>query len=94
MRFLLAAFIYCSQIANAAPVAQISSEGVTIVVYDEPCALDGIKNLKYRATWDEDGVRLEGCVGQHPQFPVLMFYFADKTVALVPIQALQRVHGA
>jgi hypothetical protein len=80
--------------AYATPLFQAEAEGVKIVVYDEPCKIDAVANLKYRATWHEKGKVFEGCVGGHPQFPIVMGYFADKTVVVLPAEMFVKVTGA
>lgn len=80
--------------ANAAPMFQAQAEGVKIVIYDEPCKLDAVSNLKHRATWHEKGKVYEGCAGAHPAFPIIMGYFADKTVVALPVEMFTRVSGA
>jgi hypothetical protein len=80
--------------AYAGPLFQAEAEGVKIVVYDEPCKLAVVTNLKYRATWQEKGKTYEGCVGGHPHFPVIMGYFADRTVVVLPTEMFVRVTGA
>ena len=47
-----------------------------------------IKNLPYAATWTENGIVTAGCWAMHPQFGLVMTYWADKTVAVVPLQVI------
>jgi hypothetical protein len=79
--------------AYAAPVFQAEADGIKIVVYEEPCKMPAVSNLKYRATWHEKGKVFEGCVGAHPQFPIIMGYFADRTVVALPVEMFVRVTG-
>lgn len=79
--------------AIGAPIFEASHDGVRIVVYDEPCKLPAVANLPRRATWAEKGKTFEGCAGISP-IGVVMFFFDDKTVAAVPVQAFTRVTGA
>jgi hypothetical protein len=67
--------------AGAKPVFEAKADKVRIVLYDEPCALLAVTNLKLRAVWIEDGKEYEGCWGAPPG--VVMAYFSDKTVAAI-----------
>ena len=80
--------------AAAGPVFQAEVEGVKIVLTDEDCKLPAVSNLKRRATWTEKGKTFEGCFGGHPAFPIVMAYFSDKTVVVLPIEMFTRVVGA
>jgi hypothetical protein len=88
-------FIFCApSIVFATPMFATTSEGITITLTDEPCALDAVSNLKYRATWVEKEKTFEGCWAPHREMGVVIAYFDDKTVALIPVQAFQKVIGA
>lgn len=76
----------------AEPMAQASSNGVTIVLYTEPCKLDAVVNLPNRATWQEGSKVYEGCFGLN-QMGVVMLYFSDKSVAVAPMDMFVRVTG-
>lgn len=79
--------------ANALPIAQtVTQDGQKIVLTDEECRLDAVKNLKHRATWTENGKVYEGCYGVHPA-GVVLGYFADKTVVMIPVQTFTQVIG-
>jgi hypothetical protein len=95
--FLWAAIIVLAIFATgalAAPMAQTATaDGATIVLFDEPCKLKEVTNLKYRATWKEKGKTFEGCYAVHP-FGVVVAYFNDGAVALMPIDSFQKVQGA
>jgi hypothetical protein len=80
--------------AFAAPVYQAEVEGVKIVLTDEPCKLSAVENLQRRATWTEKGKTTEGCYGGHPAFPIVLLYFADKTVVVLLIEMFTQVRGA
>ena len=73
---------------------QGTGQGVTITVFNEPCKLDAVTNLPFRATWEENGKVTEGCVAPRPDAGVVVGYFADKTIALMPIQMFKRLIGA
>lgn len=79
--------------AHALPIAQtVTQDGQKIVLTDEECRLDAVKNLKHRATWTENGKVYEGCYGVHPA-GVVLGYFADKTVVMIPVQTFTQVIG-
>jgi len=79
--------------ASAEPIYKASAEGTTITLHTADCKMPAVKNLPKRAVWEEGGVKTEGCYGPHPQFPVVVFYFSDRTVVIVPVQLFQRVTG-
>lgn len=71
----------------------VAENGVTIILYDEPCKLtEEVTNLPRRATWDENGKVNEGC-WRYTNGTVVA-YFDDKTVAAIPAQVFERVTGA
>jgi hypothetical protein len=72
---------------DAKPIAITSNEGVTITLYDEPCALAAVSNLPQRATWVEGNKRFEGCFGARPDVGGVLAYFDDGSVALIPMRA-------
>lgn len=85
--FLLVHFTF----AYGEPVYETSQGGVRIVVYNDPCKLDAIKNLPARAVWTENGKDVEGCAGARDDLGVVAIYFADKTMVLLPMFAFRRV---
>lgn len=76
--------------ARAEAVARAAMGEVTVTLHKEDCKGFPIENLKSRAVWREKGKDVEGCWGASP-IGVVMFYFADRTVAAIPVQAFQRV---
>lgn len=80
--------------AFAEAVFQGQGQGVTITVYNEPCKLTDVTNLPYRATWEENGKVTEGCIAPRPDAGVVVGYFADKTVALMPLQMFKKLVSA
>jgi hypothetical protein len=68
--------------------------GITITLHDDKCALPAVANLGRKAVWVEGSKTFEGCWGGHPQYPVLLFYFADKTVVIVPVEMFKKLTGA
>lgn len=80
--------------AYAGPVAQtVTEDGAKIVLTDDPCKMKEVSNLKYRATWTEKGKVFEGCYAVHP-YGVIVTYFSDGAVALMPMDAFTKVSGA
>lgn len=79
--------------AHADVMAQtVTEDGQKIVLTNEPCKLEAVTNLKHRATWHEKGKVYEGCYGVHPA-GVVLGYFADKTVVMIPVQVFTKVTG-
>ena len=80
--------------AYSEPVMQTSEGGVTLQLWTDACELQkDIQNLPYKATWHENGKVIKGCWGARPDVGVVVFYFADKTVGMAPIQAFTKVVG-
>lgn len=78
--------------AVAEPMVAADEGPVRVVIYTEDCALTSVvKNLPKRATWTENGKTFEGCAAVIQQAGLVIFYFDDKTVALMPAQMFQRV---
>ena len=93
MKLARLAFIACILLGgyvHAGPIAIAKAGAVTITLYDEPCALPAVANLKQRATWAEPGKTYNGCWGAS-ELGVVMLYFEDLTVAAVPMQVFVRV---
>ena len=91
---LITAMIVLIPAAKAEPLFRADTGDSVITVHSEPCAVSAVGNLPKRATWEEKGKKYEGCAGQHPQFPILIFYFSgDRSVVVVPAQLFQRVTG-
>ncbi len=89
--FLVFGVMRCAQ---AAPILQASGEGLTIVLYDEDCAMkDKVINLPKRATWTENGKTIDGCWGMSP-LRVVILYFADLTAVALPPNIFRPLEGA
>lgn len=74
---------------------QAEGEGVKVTVYsDEKCKLTQVTNLPLRATWTERGLTHEGCAGIDPRAGLVVCYWADKTVVVIPSHNFVRVQGA
>lgn len=92
---LIAVTVVWATKAYSGPRLQATQEGVRVVLYDDPCQLtEQIANLPYKATWEEDGKTFQGCWGPRPDMRVMVAYFEDKTVGIIPMGALNRVSGA
>lgn len=81
---------------RADPIATAQAENnAVITLFNEPCDIkDQVTNLPMRATWVEGEKTFKGCWGPHPDLGAAVFYFDDKTVGIIPFQALRRVVGA
>ena len=80
--------------AHAIPVAEAAADGAKVTLTDEDCKLkDKVSNLPKRATWQERGKKFEGCYGVHPG-GVVMAYFSDGAVVIIPVQMFTAVSGA
>lgn len=77
--------------SNAEPIYETTQGNIRLVAYNEPCKLDSVKNLAYRAVWFENGKGIEGCIGARDDLGVAVAYFADKTIAVIPLYAFRRV---
>jgi hypothetical protein len=76
--------------APAAPVAAVTQDGITVTLYDEPCALTAVANLPYRATWWEARGNFEGCYDVRAHAGVAVIYFDDRTVVVLPLSLFER----
>ena len=82
------------KLAQAAPRFQaVGADGLIIVLYDEPCAIEAPMNLRYRATWRSGVEFFEGC-WIPSAYGVFMFYFSDRTTVVVPTKWFVKFSGA
>lgn len=86
------AFVFHAGEVQAEPLYKAPGEGVEVILHSEECRLD-MKNLKRRATWTEGGLVTEGCYGIHPDYPIVLLYFADRSVVILLVQQFQKVSG-
>lgn len=85
-------FLFGCPSVNAEPLFQAQApDGVVITLHSEKCALKEVTNLPARITWEEKGKVTEGCFGA--KAGVVIFYFADKTVGVIPVQVFEKVIG-
>lgn len=76
--------------ARAEAVYRADLKDIVVTLYKEKCSGLPVENLKHRAVWREGGKNTEGCWGASP-IGVILFYFADKTVAAIPMRAFEPV---
>jgi hypothetical protein len=82
----------CPIYALAASIAVTTQGDAKITLFDEPCKLRAVSNLKMRAVWVEKGKTFEGCFGVHPG-GVVLAYFDDGSVVIMPVQDFAAVTG-
>jgi hypothetical protein len=82
----------CPSTAYSEPLFRVSHEGVVITLHNEKCEMKEVSNLPHFATWEEKGKSFKGCWGFNP-LGVVMLYFSDKTIAVVPASAFTKVQG-
>lgn len=92
MKYILLILLLFPFSLKAEPVASASHNGITITLFDEGCKSQNVKNLPYRALWKEGKGSFEGCYGV-ASGAVVMLYFEDKTVVVLPVQAFSRTTG-
>ena len=98
MKYLLALaavwFLTLPYNAHAEAVFEATQGDIRVVLHSDDCALKEVSNLPKKAVWHENGKQIEGCWGPNPQLGVIAMYFAaDRTVGLAPIQAFKRLVG-
>lgn len=79
----------CAQLGAVPPIASpvaLARDGrVAIALSEQPCTLDAVANLRFHATWEEDGARHAGCWDvQHGR--IVVTYWADRTVVVLPLE--------
>jgi hypothetical protein len=79
--------------AYAEPRFQVVANGARVVLFDDKCAVSAVTNLPYKATWEEKGKVYQGCWGARPEAGIVMFYFDDRSVGIIPIQELTAIRG-
>lgn len=86
------AMIFWPMKASADPLFRmLTPEGVVITLHNDKCLVKEVENLPTRITWDEKGKVTEGCYGV--KHGIVIFYFADKTVGIIPVQVFEKVIG-
>ena len=90
---VLIALILWASDSRAAALYQAQERGVTVILYDEPCALAAVLNLPLRAQWLEAARTFEGCWAPHPA-GIIMAYFEDRMVEIFPARAFGKVQSA
>lgn len=91
---LLATLLFgCPSSLSAEPLFRVTTpDGVVITLHKDKCEMREVSNLPRSATWDEKGKTFKGCWGVS-NLGVVMLYFSDKTVAVVPASAFEKVIG-
>jgi hypothetical protein len=77
--------------AFAAPIGVAVHGGNVITFYDEPCTVAGVKNLTQRVVWLAGAVKTEGCFGIPNGYEIILAYFADQEIAVIPLAAVKPV---
>ena len=84
--------------ADASPIAIVTGrDGITVTMHDDDCTLKTeVINLPGRITWEDNGKILEGCysIGLPQLGYLVLAYFADKTVVLIPMSYFKKVEAA
>lgn len=78
---------------QAEPMAVADRNGIKITLDTDKCALPEVTNLPLKATWEEKGKVYQGCWGPNPDVGVVVAYFDDKTVALIPMQYFEKIRN-
>lgn len=89
-QFVLITSLMIPSFAHAEAIASAESNGVKITLFKDDCTLKEISNLRFHAEWAEHGKVTQGCWSLHPVGLVLM-YFADKTMMILPAQEFEVV---
>ena len=77
--------------ASALPMFEANADGAKVILYDDPCQVPAVTNLKFRATWEENGKVIEGCWGPRPDVQIVVMYFTDLTAGVAPIRTFKRL---
>lgn len=94
-RYLAALLLVSTEVfGQADPLYEFSQGNVRIVVYKDQCRLKEVSNIPLRAVWYENGKEIEGCIGAKDDLGVVVAYFADKTIVVLPMQVFRKVVGA
>ena len=96
IRAWLAMLIIVCPTVFAGPLYEARTQhGVLITVYSEVCTLKAVVvNLPRRVTWTEGDKVYEGCAQYRPDYQLVILYFEDKTIGLIPAAAFKQVTGA
>ena len=78
---------------RAEAVASAQAPGITVLFYNEPCALKQVTNLPLRATWRQNGKVVEGCFGAFLEAGAVGAFFNDGTVVVIPASCIGRVQA-
>ena len=87
---VLAVSLLIPVFASAEPVAAVKRGGIKITLFDSDCTLPAVMSLPFHVEWVEKGKTFAGCWILHPTDVILM-YFVDKTVVILPAQEFKKV---
>ena len=82
-----------SPMAGAKALAQAQdSTGIRVVLHDTDCMMTtSITNLPKYAEWLEGSKKVKGCWAVDSNLGMVIIYFADKTVVVLPAQIFEAV---
>ena len=92
--WLLAIIVCWPTLLFAGPLFQMSGEGIRVTLYDDPCKVEGVSNLPFRATWEEGGKTFDGCWSPSFDRERVNAFFTDKSVVSFPPAMFKRLVGA
>ena len=88
----LAAAMLLSGPAFSEPVARATRGGAVITLHTDPCEqASSITNLPFKAVWVEGQTTFQGCYQAVPELSLVVLWFEDRSVVLLPISALRKV---
>ena len=76
------------------PVAALQHGSITVTLSRDVCGLTAVTNLPYRALWSEPGGGFEGCYDVRGEGTVVVIYFSDRMVLLLPLRMFRPMSGA
>lgn len=91
MRLALLALLLVASKGHSAPFAVAEGEGVRVTLTNEPCALQAVANMPFRATWEEGGKTVQGCF--NAAAGIVSTYWDDRTVVVLPVSEFKRLPG-
>jgi hypothetical protein len=77
----------------AKPLAVATKGKAVITLHSDPCAVKNIANLPFRATWIDGEKQYEGCWAA-TDYDVVVSYWSDNTIALIPFADLRKAGEA
>lgn len=86
--FLIALFLLVlgwATNSHAKPIVAAIQGDVTVTLTDEKCKLKAVSNMPNRAVWRDSKGLSEGCFQVRPEVGLIVAYFDDGAVALIPM---------